>query len=280
MERQHCQAEKDLRQLLELCSNTNDKNDQWMQQIEEAYRALAEGTRYVYDQVNANEAIAEESIRSELSTAANTYQSLARDVWQAIIERTNEANERQTCQATQLAWVNDTLSFLGEANMARNQHLANFQGNVELWTAAHQKRVATLEKQLREARMEIQLVATRILLPTTPIHRQISTGQPVWSSPIHPTSTSALSAPPSQPALGSPLHLNPAPVTRRNRRLALPTTPDIRQRMEQLRRPPSPQPPPPEPAVTTGGAPPVSPPGSSSGPPSGPLSEPPWPPFR
>ena len=60
------------------------------------------------------------------------YQSLARNVGQAIIERTNEANEQQISQATQLTRVNDALSFLAEANTARNQHLANFQGNVEL----------------------------------------------------------------------------------------------------------------------------------------------------
>ena len=213
MARQQCQAEKDLRQLSELCGNSIDKNDQRMQQNEQAYRALADGTRYIYNRVNANEAIAKELIRSELLTAANTYQSLARNVWQAIIKRTNEAYKWQICQATQLARVNDALSFLGEAKMARNQHLANFQGNVELWAAVHQERVATLEKQLREARREIQQVATRIPLPTTPIRRQTSTGWPVWRSPIHPTSTSTPSAPPLQPALGSPLRLYPAPVT-------------------------------------------------------------------
>jgi len=110
----------------------------------------------------------------------NAYQSLARNVWQAIIERTNEANERQICQATQLTWVNDALSFLAEANMARNQHLANFQGNVELWGASHQNRVAALENQLREERAEIQRIATRIPLPTTP---PVPVGPPAWRTP-------------------------------------------------------------------------------------------------
>jgi len=48
-----------------------------MQQIEEAYRTLAEGTRYVYDRVNANEEIAEAWVRNELANAANPYQTLA-----------------------------------------------------------------------------------------------------------------------------------------------------------------------------------------------------------
>jgi len=204
---QQRQAESDLRRLTELCGDTYDRTDRRTQEIEQAYQTLAEGTRYVYDRVNANEKIAEEWIRSELSKVANAYQSLARNVWQAIIERTNEANERQICQATQLTRVNEALSFLAEANTARNQHLANFQGNVELWAAAHQNRVATLENQLQEARVEIQRIATRILLPTMP---PVPAGPPTWRSPIRQTSTSAPSAH-SPPALGSLLCLNPGP---------------------------------------------------------------------
>jgi len=129
---QQRQAENDLQWLTELWGDAYDRTNWRTRKIEQAYQTLAEGTRYVYDRVNANEKIAEEWVRSELSRALNAYQSVTRIVWQAIIERTNEANERQICQATQLARVNDALSFLAEANMARNQHLANFQGNVEL----------------------------------------------------------------------------------------------------------------------------------------------------
>jgi len=143
---QQWQAKNDLQQLTELYVNAYDRTDQRVQQIEQVYQTLAEGTRYVYDWVHANEKTAEEWIRSELASAANAYQSLAKDIWQAIIECTQESNERQICQATQLARVNDALSFLAETNAARNQHLANFQGNVELWATAHQDQVSTLER--------------------------------------------------------------------------------------------------------------------------------------
>jgi len=89
---QQRQAESDLQRLTELCGDAYKRTDRRTQEIEQAYQTLAEGTRYVYDRVNANEKIAEEWIRSELSKAANAYQSLARNVWQAIIEQTNEAN--------------------------------------------------------------------------------------------------------------------------------------------------------------------------------------------
>jgi len=273
---QQRQAKNDLQWLTELFSDAYDRTDRRTREIEQAYQTLAEGTRYVYDRVNANEKIAEEWVRSELSKAANAYQSLARNIWQAIIERTNEANERQICQATQLAWVNDALSFLAEANTARNQHLANFQGNVELWAAAHQNRVATLENQLREARAEIQHIATRIPLPATP---PVPVGPPAWRSPIRQTSTSALSAH-LPPALGSPLQLNPEPRPRRQRPPAVPTTPEMRQQLEQLRRHISPRPSAPEPEAGQGGNPPSTSPGSSAGPPSGPPSESPRPPAR
>ena len=233
---QQRQAENDLRRLTELCGDAYNITDQRTQEIERAYHALAEGTRYVYDRVNANEKIAEEWIRSELSNAANAYQSLASNTWHAILERTDEANKRQICQATQLARVNDALSFLVEANAARNQHLANFQGNVELWAAEHQNQMASLENPLREARAEIQRIATRIPLPVTP------PVPPTWRSPGRQTSTSAPSVH-SSPALGSPLCLNPGPTLRRQRPPAVPTTPEMRQRLEQLRSHVSPRPP-------------------------------------
>jgi len=274
--RQQRQAERDLQQLMELCGDAYDETDRRTREIEQAYQTLAEGTRYVCDRANANEKIAEEWIRSELATAANAYQSLATNVWQAILERTNEANDRQICQATQLARVNDALSFLAEANTARNQHLAHFQGNVELWAAEHQNRVATLENQLQEARAEIQRIATRIPLPTTP---PVPTAPPAWRSPVRQISTSAPSAH-SEPVLGSPLCLNPGPTLRRQRPPAVPMTPEMRQRLEQLRSHVSPRPPTFGPVTGQGGNPPSTPPGSAAGPPSGPPSEPPRPPFR
>jgi len=103
-----------------------------MQRIEQAYYTLVEGTRYVYDQVNANEEIAEAWVRTELANMANAYQTLSQSVWQAIIEWTDEADQHQICQATQLTRVNDALTFLTEANTAQGQHLTTFQGNVEL----------------------------------------------------------------------------------------------------------------------------------------------------
>ena len=142
-----------------------------MLQIEEAYQTLLEGTRYVYDRVNANEAIAEVWVRSELANAANAYQTLVQNVWQAILDRTQEDNQRQICQAMQLTRVNDALAFLAEANTARSQHLVTFQGNVELWAADHQRKVNRMERELRQARDEILRIATRISLPGSPTTR-------------------------------------------------------------------------------------------------------------
>jgi len=124
--------------------------------------------------------------------------------------------------------------------------------------------------------MEIQRIATKIPLPATP---PAPVGPPAWRSPVQQTSTSAPSAH-SQPALGSPLRLNPGPMFRRQRPPVVPTTPEMRQRLEQLRRQVSPRPPVPEPAAGRGGAPPSMPPRSSMGPPSGPPSGPPRPPFQ
>jgi len=138
---QQQQAKSNLRQLTELYGKTIDKSYQQMQRIEQVYQTLAEGTRYICDRINANEEIAEAWVHSELANAANAYQTLAQNVWQHIIEWTDEANQRQICQATQLIRVNDALAFLAEANTARGQYLGTFQGNVELWAADHQEKV-------------------------------------------------------------------------------------------------------------------------------------------
>jgi len=86
MIRQQRQAKNDLRQLSELCGSTIDRTDQRIQRIEEAYRILAEGTRYVYDRVNTKKEIAEAWVHSELANVANAYQTLTQNVWQAILE--------------------------------------------------------------------------------------------------------------------------------------------------------------------------------------------------
>jgi len=160
--KQQKQSEGDLAQLVRLCGNTVDETDQRIQQIEQAYHGLSEGTRHVYDRLHANETITGDWIRSKMASAATAYQAFAQHVWGAIIERTQEAMQKQSGQATQLARLNDSISFLAEANIARSQHLANFQGNVELWAKEHQKRVEYLEWQLLEARKETQCHAAAL----------------------------------------------------------------------------------------------------------------------
>ena len=204
-----------------MCGNTIDHTDQRIQRIEESYQTLADGTRYVDDRMNANEEIAEAWVHSELANVANAYQTFAREVRQDIMEHTNEAAQRQVCQATQLTRVNNALAILAEANVARSQHLATFQGNVELWAADHQNKVAYLEEQLRKAQEEIQKVATMIPTPASPV--------PQWRSPVQPPSTSApASRPPGGPTksiLGSPLYLGATPPQQRQRMPAIPATP-------------------------------------------------------
>jgi len=84
---QQCQAEQDLRQLIEVCGDTVDRTDQHIQQVEKAYYKLSQGTQYIYERMEAKEEIAEAWVRNELTTAANVYQLFTRQIWEAIIER-------------------------------------------------------------------------------------------------------------------------------------------------------------------------------------------------
>jgi len=135
--------------------------------------------------MEAKEEIAEAWVRNELTAVANAYQTFTRQIWEAIIERTKEAEVQRLHQATQVARMKDAVTFLGEADVARNQHLALFQGNVEKWAANHQQKVdglelerrrdrermARLEKQLAEAPEEIRKVAVAVPLPRSPTKR-------------------------------------------------------------------------------------------------------------
>ena len=270
--RQQRQAEEDMQRLIEACGDTVDRTDQCIQRVERAYHDLTEGTRYVYDRMSANEEVAEAWIRSELATAANAYQTFAQNVWAAIIERTNEAAQQQIGQATQLSRINDALAFQTEANIARNQHLATFQGNVELWAAEHQARVTYLEEQLQKAQEAIQKVADRVPIP--PVLT------PEWRSPVPVPSTSAPSPPQggtNQLTLGSPLQLGqPSPRRGYQPPMAPGTTGNpfltSRPTSQRRQRPPAvPATPPPLRGPLAGGAggPPSGPP--TSGPPTPPL---------
>jgi len=57
---QQRQAQNDLQWLTELCGDSYNRTDRRTREIEQAFQTLAEGTRYVYDRVNANKKIAEE----------------------------------------------------------------------------------------------------------------------------------------------------------------------------------------------------------------------------
>jgi hypothetical protein len=220
--RQQRQAEDDLKQLLALCGNTVDHTNERIQAIERAYQTMVDGTRYVYDRVSANEVIAEAWLRTELANAANAYQTFAREVWEAMIERTHEATQQQICQATQLTRINDALALQAEANLARSEHLATFQGNVELWASAHQHKVAALEQELRKAQDQIRRIATQVPVPGTPPHLQ----QTQWRSPAQLASTSG--GPPQTPVrtiLRSPSSVVAPQPQRRIRPPAVPYSP-------------------------------------------------------
>jgi hypothetical protein len=163
--RHQTQAERDVQQLYEACGNQFDRTDQRMSSIETAYTELMNGTRYVYEQTQNNARVAEEWIRSELATTANAYQTFSQKVWESIAAHTQDVGLRQIHQSTQLARLNDALAFQTEVNVARNQHLAKFQGDVTAWAAQQQVRTTKLEAELAAAQAAIRQVAASVPLP-------------------------------------------------------------------------------------------------------------------
>ena len=199
------QAEQDLRQLMDVCGNTLDNTDWHIRRIEAAYNRLAQGAQYVYEQMEAKEPISGDWVRTELMVCANAYQAFTRQVWEAIIEHSKMSDLHRVHKGTQVARMHDAVAFLSEANLARNVHLMEFQGNVEKWAADHQQKVETLKRQRNEdrdrmasleqrlarAQDELLQVATTVALPATPAGRTRPTQSP--------------RAPPTRLVLGSPL---------------------------------------------------------------------------
>jgi len=164
--RHQAQAERDLRQLYEACSNKFDRSDTRMAAIELAYEELAERARYIYEQTQKQAQISEDWIRTELATTANAYQTFSQKVWEGISVQASDIGLRQAHQGTQLARLHDALAFQSEANIARGQHLAKFQGDVTNWAAQYNDRTAALEtalqntrEEIRDAKLEIQQLA-------------------------------------------------------------------------------------------------------------------------
>jgi len=99
-------------------------------------------------------------------------------------------------EATQVARIHDAVAFLAEANLTRNAHLAEFQGNAEKWAANHlqkvetleqqrmedQRRLASLEQRLIQAQDELIWVATAMPLSATPV-AQLTLGNPLLGRP-------------------------------------------------------------------------------------------------
>jgi len=129
--------------------------------------------------------------------SANAYQAFTRQVWEAIIDHSKTSDLHWVYEATQVARMYNTVAFLSEANLARNVHLMEFQGNVEKWAADHQQKVerlerqrnedrdrmASLEQRLAQAQDELLWVATTVPMPTTPARR----ARPTQSAGAAPT---------------------------------------------------------------------------------------------
>jgi len=127
--RHQTQAERDLRQLYKACSNKFDQSNPQMAAIEQAYEELAKRARYLYEQTHNHIPVSEDWIRTELATTTNAYQTFSQKVWEGISVQASDLGLRQAHQGTQLARLHDVLAFQAEANIARSEHLAKFQGD-------------------------------------------------------------------------------------------------------------------------------------------------------
>jgi hypothetical protein len=137
-----------------LCGNNIDRTDRRIQQVERSYDVLYRGILYVYQQTEAQQNASHAWVQTELTRAANAYQTFSREVWQAIMERTTEADLRANHQATQVARLNDAVAFLSEANMARNHNQSEFSVQVQNWAVWQDAITLRLQQELDATRVQ------------------------------------------------------------------------------------------------------------------------------
>jgi len=113
-------------------------------------------------------------------------------------------------EATQVTRMYDAVAFLSKANLDRNIHLGEFQGNVEKWTTDHQRKVETLERQWNEDRQRVTGLEQQLARAQDELIR-VATAVPLPATPKEQTQTDPIAAQELTPApmtclvLGSPL---------------------------------------------------------------------------
>jgi hypothetical protein len=175
---QHEQAQVGIQHLYDLCGGHVDHTDRRIRRIEQAYDTLYRGTLYIYQQTERQQNTSHEWIQSELMRAANAYQTFSREVWQAIMERTTEADPRANHQATQIVRLNDAMAFLTEANAARNHQLSEFMAQVSDWASCQNAATLHLQQELADTQRRLQQLADQRAQVPLP-----SSSTPVPSTP-------------------------------------------------------------------------------------------------
>jgi hypothetical protein len=175
---QHTQAQRDLQQLYEACGQHFDRDDHRIRAIERNYQVLFEGTRYVYKVAQQGATASRDWLQTQLTNTANTYQTFQQDVWQAIIEKTQAADQVMQYQQIQIICMQDAIVFLHEVSLAWNENLERFRQKVTQWAYGQNVTTAELAAGLAAVRTDVQQLAAQTPLPVSPSQPTYLQGPP------------------------------------------------------------------------------------------------------
>lgn len=159
---QHQQAQSDLQRLREVCGGQFDRNDRRIRAIERNYETLFESIRYIYEQAQADGRASHEWMQTELMAAANASQNFTLEVWQTIVAKSQETDQRTLYQTMQITRINDALTLLQTADLQRNQEQATFRQSLGDWAEKQQAATAQLAADQQQLRTEAETLRAEV----------------------------------------------------------------------------------------------------------------------
>jgi len=109
---QYTQARKDHNRMYNACRQNIDRNDRRILKIEQNYKVLADGIRYVYDQAKSDATATHEWIQTELTATAQATQELAQQIWQVICSKNEEDGKKEMLQKMEHNRIEEAFAFM------------------------------------------------------------------------------------------------------------------------------------------------------------------------
>jgi hypothetical protein len=128
----HQAAQRDLRQLQQLCDGELDRTDSRYEEIERNYNTLYEGSRHLFETYKSHHEVTGEWLRTHLVLFAIAAQEFTQGVRGMIKEKNTDGSQNAAIQAVTMARTAAVLAFLQTAQGECHTQRAIYQRSLEV----------------------------------------------------------------------------------------------------------------------------------------------------